>query len=87
MWIKILCIEYILWRIYKTKSMFDVANMLINFTVENVPINIYELLNMQAFNVEFGCTPKHPNSSGKLLVLTVPQISTRVSSYSQAMVF
>ena len=28
-----------------------------------------------------------PNSSGKLLILTVPQISTRVSSYSQAMVF
>ena len=28
--------------------MFDVANMLKKFTVKNVPINIYELLNMQA---------------------------------------
>ena len=48
MWIKILCIEYILWKILKTKSMFDVAIMLKIVTVKNVPINIYDLLNMQA---------------------------------------
>ena len=28
MWIKIFSIEYILWKIFATKSMFDVANML-----------------------------------------------------------
>ena len=31
-----------------TKSMFDVANMLKKITVKDVPINNYELLNIQA---------------------------------------
>ena len=66
--------------------MFDVANMLKNFTVKNVPVNIYEILNMAGSFKCLGAPPKHPNSSGKLLVLAVPQISTWVSSYSQAMV-
>ena len=47
MWIKILCIEYGLWRILTTKSMFDVVNMLKNVIVKDVPMNKYEL-NIQA---------------------------------------
>ena len=49
MWIEIICIEYVLRRILKTKSIFDVANMLKMITVKDVPINNYELLNMQAY--------------------------------------
>ena len=38
MWIKILCMaEYILWRIFTTKSIFDVANLLKKITVKDVP--------------------------------------------------
>ena len=48
MWIKILCIAYIVWRILTTKSMFDVANMLKRIAVKYVQINKYELLNIQA---------------------------------------
>ena len=39
LWIEILCIQYILWRILATKSLFDVAIMLIRLTVKDVPIN------------------------------------------------
>ena len=46
MWIKILCIKYILWRMLIAKSMFDVANMQRkNNTVKYVLMNHYELLN------------------------------------------
>ena len=69
--LNIFCEEYL-----KPKSMFDVANMLKNFTVKNVPVNIYEILNMAGSFKCLGAPPKHPNSSGKLLVLAVPQIST-----------
>ena len=46
MCIKMLAIEYILWRILTTKSMFDVANMLKKLSVKDVPMNIYKLLNI-----------------------------------------
>ena len=39
MWIKILCIEYILWGIPTIESTFDVANMVKTATVKDVPIN------------------------------------------------
>ena len=48
MWIKILCIEYILWEIPTIESTFDAANMLQTATVKYVPINNDELLNIQA---------------------------------------
>ena len=48
MWIKNLCVQYILWRILTIKSMFDVANMLKTFTVKDMPVNNYEFLNIQA---------------------------------------
>ena len=57
---EILCMEYILQRILATKSMFDVANMLKKLTVKNVPMNLYELLNIQACSLHMswnrGCT-------------------------------
>ena len=37
MWIKILCIEYILWGISTIESTFDVANMVKTATVKDVP--------------------------------------------------
>ena len=40
MWIKILCIEYILWRIPSIESTFDVANMVKTVTATDVPIMI-----------------------------------------------
>ena len=39
MWIKILCIEYILWGIPTIESTFDVANIVKTATVKDVPIN------------------------------------------------
>ena len=48
MWIKILCIEYILWGIPTIKSTFDVANMMKAATVKDVPMNDDALLNLQA---------------------------------------
>ena len=48
MWIKILCIEYILWGIPTIDATFDVANMLKTATVKDVPINNDALLNIQA---------------------------------------
>ena len=49
MWIKILCIEYILWGIPTIESTFDVANMVKTATVKDVPINNDALLNRQVF--------------------------------------
>ena len=63
MWIKILWIQYILWGILTTKSMFDVANMLKKITVKGVPINSYELLNIQTISYVLEL---HPISSDKL---------------------
>ena len=48
MWIKILCIEYILWGIPTIESTFDVANMVKTATVKYVPIKNDALLNIQA---------------------------------------
>ena len=51
MWIKILCIEYILWGISTIESTFDVANMVKTATVKDVPINNDALLNVQACEI------------------------------------
>ena len=40
MWLKILCIEYILWGIHTIESTFDVANMGKTATVKDVPIKM-----------------------------------------------
>ena len=48
MWIKILYIEYILWRIPTIESTFDVANTVKTATVKDVPINNDAHLNIQA---------------------------------------
>ena len=47
-WIKILCIEYILWGIPTIESTFDVANMVKTATVKDVPMNNDAHLNIQA---------------------------------------
>ena len=47
MWIKILCIEYIL-GIPTIESTFDVANMVKTATVKDLPIDNDALLNIQA---------------------------------------
>ena len=54
MWIKILCIEYILWGIPTIESTFDVANMVKTATVKDVPINNDALINIQACEIKFG---------------------------------
>ena len=64
MWINIFCIEYILGRILKTQSMFDVANML-KIYCQNVPVNIYEPLNVQACSLRIWV---HPVSTQSLVV-------------------
>ena len=48
MWIKIICIEYILFGVPRIESTFDVANMVKTSTVKDVPINNDALLNIQA---------------------------------------
>ena len=48
MWIKILCIEYILWGKPTIESTFDVANMVKTATVKDVPMKNDALLNKQA---------------------------------------
>ena len=61
MWIKIICIKYILWGIPTVESTFDVANMLKTATVKDVPINNDALLNIQACLIHVwensSCTP------------------------------
>ena len=47
MWIKILCIEDILWAMPTVESTCDVANMVKTATVKDVPINNDALLNVQ----------------------------------------
>ena len=46
MWIKILCIEYILWGIPTIESTFDMVK---TATVKDVPMKNYALLNIQAY--------------------------------------
>ena len=48
MWITFFGVEYILWGIPTIESTFDVANMVKNATVKDVPINNDALLNIQA---------------------------------------
>ena len=48
MWIKTLCIEYVLLGIPTIESTFDVANMVKTATVKDVSINNDALLNIQA---------------------------------------
>ena len=48
MWIKIPCIEYILWGIPTIESTFDVAYIVKTATVKDVPINNDALLNIPA---------------------------------------
>ena len=48
MWIKILCIENILWGIPTIVSTFHVANMAKPATVKDVPINNDALLKIKA---------------------------------------
>ena len=70
MWIKILCIEYILWRIPTIESTFDVANMVKTGTVKDVPIK-----NSKHTDLLNSCLGKlclHP-------YLVVPLISARVT--------
>ena len=61
MWIKILCIEYILWGIPTIESTFDVANMVKTVTMKDVSMNNDVLLNIQAHKInvwEIGmCSP------------------------------
>ena len=54
MWIKILCIEYILRGITTIESTFDVANMVKTATVKDVPMNNDALLNIQAHEKKIG---------------------------------
>ena len=54
MWIKILCIEYILRGIPTIESTFDVANMVKTATVKDVPINNDALLNIQVHEKKIG---------------------------------
>ena len=49
MWIKSLCIEYILWGIPTIESTFDVANIVKTANVKDVPIKNDALLNIEAY--------------------------------------
>ena len=84
MWIKILCIEYILWGMPTIESTFDVANMVKTATVKDVPINNDALLNIQACWIDVWengiCSP---NLVVSLISARVPLISTRVSARCQ----
>ena len=48
MWIKILCIGYVLWGLSAIESTFDVADMVKTATLKDVQINYDALLNIQA---------------------------------------
>ena len=48
MWIKILCIEYILWGIPTIESTFDIPSMVKTAAVKDVPMNNDALLNIKA---------------------------------------
>ena len=84
MWIKILCIGYILWRIPTIESTFDVADMMKTATVKDVPIDNDALLNIQAVKFMFGKMASAPLLVVPLISARVPLISTRVSAHCQA---
>ena len=48
MWIKILCIEYILWGLPTIESTFDAANMVKTAAGKDVPVSNDAILNIQA---------------------------------------
>ena len=54
MWIKIICIEYILWRIPRIESTFDVANMVKTVTATDVLIMIIRFLTYRPVKLMFG---------------------------------
>ena len=85
MWIKIICIEYILWGIPTIESTFDVANMVKTATVKDVPINNDALLNIQACYIHVW-EKWHlvPYLVVPLISARVPLTSTRVSAHCQA---
>ena len=83
MWIEILCIEHILWRIPSIESTFDVANMVKTATVKDVPINNDALLNIQTC-ICLGKLYLHPYLVVPLISARVPLISTSVSAHCQA---
>ena len=86
MWIKILCIEYILWGIPTIESTFDVANMMKTATVKDVQIQNYALLNIKAYQC-LGQICLHPYLVVPLISARVTLISTRVSAHCQAILF
>ena len=89
MWIKILCIEYILRGIPTIESTFDVANMVKTATVKDGPINNDALLNIQAHKKKIGhrdCSPwpkwsqpavteLWPSHDWALIILKMPWLS------------
>ena len=91
MWIKILCIEYILWGIPTIESTFDVANMVKTATVKDVPINNDALLNIHMRPVKFMfgkmlSAPLFGSSPNMIISARVPLISTRVSVHCHSTV-
>ena len=88
MWIKILCVEYILWEIPTIESTFDVANMVKIATVKDVPINTCIMMRCQTYRpVKNSCLGKwhlFPYLVVPLISARVPLISTRVSAHCQA---
>ena len=88
MWIKILCIEYILWGIPTIESTFDVANMVKSATVKDVPINNDALLNhTDLLNSCLGKWHLLPYLVVPVISARAPLISTRVSAHCQAILF
>ena len=85
MWIKILCIEYILWGIPTIESTFDVANMVKTATVKDVPINKWcSSKHTGLLNSCLGKSCLHPYLVVPLISARVTLISTRVSAHCQA---
>ena len=85
MWIKILCIEYILWGIPTIESTIDVANMVKTVTVKDVPIKKWcASKHTGLLNSCLGKLCLHPYLVVPLISARVTLISTRVSAHCQA---
>ena len=88
MWIKILCIEYILWGIPTIESTFDVANMVKTATVKYVPIKKWcASKHTGLLNSCLGKLCLHPYLVVPLISARITLISTRVSAHCQAILF
>ena len=83
MWIKILCVEYILWWILTSKSVFDVANMVQKINWQRCAKNDYELLNIQACSFNMSWKKECTQSLVSCRYWIVSPISTRVPCYCQ----